>query len=53
MDTINETLLILTEITNEINNIEIDNYLVYAFFLMSILLIIFLIRIIIDNINRG
>ena len=53
MDTINETKLILTETTNEITNIEMGNYLVYAFILLGILLIIFIIRIIIDNINRG
>jgi hypothetical protein len=53
MDTINETKLIMSEITSELSIIEMGNYLVYAFILIGILLIILVIEIIIRSINRG
>ena len=53
MNTINETGLIMSEITSELRNIDMGNYLVYAFILIGILLIIFIIQIIVSSINRG
>lgn len=53
MDTINETGLIISEISTELSNISMNNYLVYAFILIGILFIILVIRIIVNGINRG
>jgi hypothetical protein len=53
MDTINETKLIISEVSTELLNISMGNYLVYAFILIGILLIILVIQIIVNGINRG
>jgi hypothetical protein len=53
MNALNETRLILTEVSKEMSNVEMNNYLVYAFILLGILLIIFIIETIINNIKRG
>lgn len=53
MDTINETGLIISEVSNELSNISMNNYLIYAFILIGILLIILVIQIIVNGIHRG
>ncbi len=53
MDPINEITLIISEITIGFSNINMANYVKIAFILMGILLAVLIIRIIVDNINRG
>ena len=48
-----ELKLIMSEITNEFKNINMGNYLVYAFILIGILLIIFIIQLLSKNVYRG
>jgi hypothetical protein len=49
---VNETKLIMSEITTELKKVNMGNYLVYAFILLGILLIILSIQIITNNIYR-
>ena len=53
MDTINETRLIMSEVSTELSNISMNNYLIYAFILVGILFVILVIQIIVNGINRG
>jgi hypothetical protein len=53
MDTINETKLIISEISSGLSNICMGDYLVYAFIFIGILLIILGIQIIANAINRS
>ena len=53
MNPINETGLIISEITYELSVIDMTKYVKIAFLLISILLIILFIQIIINNIKRG
>jgi hypothetical protein len=53
MDTINEIALIMSEVTSELSDINMGDYLVYAFILVGVLLIILAIEIIKNGINRG
>jgi hypothetical protein len=50
---LDETKLIMSEITAGLKGVNMSNYLVYAFILIGILLIILGIQIIINNIYRG
>jgi len=53
MNPINETGLIISEMTIGFSNINMSNYVKIAFILLGILLMILIVRIITDNINRG
>ena len=53
MDPINETNLIISELTTGFSDINMDNYIRMAFLLLCILLMVLIIRIMVDNINRG
>jgi hypothetical protein len=53
MDPINETTLIISEMTTGLSGIDMTNYIKIAFLLIGILLIVLVIRLIINGINRG
>ena len=53
MNPINEISLIISEMITGFSNINMGNYVRIAFFLLGILLAVLIIRIIVDNINRG
>ncbi len=53
MNPINETSLIISETTAGFSNINMGNYVKIAFILLVILLMVLVVRIITDNINRG
>ncbi len=53
MNPINETGLIISEITTGFSDINMSNYVKIAFILIGILLMVLIIRIIVDNISRG
>ena len=53
MDPINETTLIISEITSGLSGIDMTNYVKCAFILIGILLVVLVIRLIISGINRG
>jgi hypothetical protein len=52
MDTINETGLIISEMTTGLSGIDMTNYVKCAFILIGILLMILVIQLIINGINR-
>jgi uncharacterized integral membrane protein len=53
MDTINEIELIISETTTGLSSMNMTYYVKIAFILIGILLIILVIQIIINGINRG
>jgi Na+/proline symporter len=53
MDPINETTLIIYEITSGLSGIDMTNYVKCAFILIGILFLVLIIRLIISGINRG
>jgi Na+/proline symporter len=53
MDPINETTLIISEITSGLSGVDMTNYVKCAFILIGILLVVLVIRLIISGINRG
>ena len=53
MDTINETSLIISEMTTGLSGINMTYYVKCAFILFGILLVVLVIRLIVNGINRG
>jgi hypothetical protein len=53
MDTINETRLIISEMTKGLSGIDMTNYVKCAFILIGVLFMVLVIQLIIDGINRG
>ena len=53
MDTMNEIRLIISETMDGLSGIDMTNYVKCAFILIGILLMILVIRLIINGINRG
>jgi hypothetical protein len=53
MNTINETKLVMSEISTGLSNIDMGTYLVYAFVVFGILLMLLVLAIIKDALNWG
>jgi hypothetical protein len=53
MDAMNETELIISETVIGLSGIDMTNYVKCAFILIGILLMILVIRLIVNSINRG
>ena len=53
MDAMNEIGLIIFETTGGLSNIDMSKYLIFAFILIGILLVILVIQLILNSINRG
>ena len=53
MDTMNEIGLIISETTTGLSGIDMTNYVKCAFILIGVLLMILVIRLIVNGINRG
>lgn len=53
MNPINETGLIISEITLELSIIDMTKYVKIAFLLIGVLLMILVIQLIVNGINRG
>jgi hypothetical protein len=53
MNPINETTLIISEMTTGLSDIDMTNYVKCAFILIGILFLVLVIKLIINGINRG